>query len=373
VGIKESYLYSRNHVGFLRSQRPGVANEKQNDEAVEAKQPVIWFKPCDTRIPLMEIPAQLIPSEITKNLQELESTLFVSKIHSWKRKYPRGNYIGKLGQIGELATESEALLVSAGIYWEEFSEKVLNSLVPTPWSIPEEELQNREDLRGLRIFSIDPPTARDLDDALSCRAIGDGSFEVGVHIADVSFFVPPGGPLDDEAYNRATSVYLCQKVIPMLPRLLCEELCSLNAGVDRLAFSVFWVFDENANVISGPRFSRTIINSCAKLWYDHCQAVIEGQDWNDVSKVELAGGWSDSEVQADIRQLFKYSQIMRKRRYENGALSLSSIKLWFSLDEVGNPTNAGIYQLKDSNRMIEEVCFILYSLCCLLIWLSPNK
>jgi VacB/RNase II family 3'-5' exoribonuclease len=211
------------------------------------------------------------------------------------------------------------------------------------------------DLRGERIFSIDPPTARDLDDAVSCKPIGDEKFELGVHIADVSFFVVPDTPLDTEALNRATSVYLVQKVIPMLPRLLCEELCSLNPGVDRLAFSVFWTIDKDANIIGEPRFSRTIINSCAKLWYDHAQAVIEDRDWNLVSPVELSGKWTEEQVHTDIKNLYMLSQKLRERRYENGALSLNSIKLWFATDEVGNPTDSGIYEQKEANRLIEEV------------------
>jgi protein SSD1 len=213
----------------------------------------------------------------------------------------------------------------------------------------------RADLRKERIFSIDPPTARDLDDAVSIKALIDGTYELGVHIADVSYFVSPGTEVDAEAYNRATSVYLVQKVIPMLPRLLCEELCSLNPGVDRLAFSVFWNIDSDAKIIGEPRFTRSVINSCAKLWYDHAQAVIEDRDWNQVNPVTLTGDWTDDQVHEDIRLLHKLSLILRARRYEGGALTLNSIKLWFKLDEVGNPVNSGTYEQKDANRLIEEV------------------
>ena len=194
-----------------------------------------------------------------------------------------------------------------------------------------------------------------MDDAVSIKSLGDGIYELGVHIADVSYFVSPGTAVDEEAYRRATSVYLIQKVIPMLPRLLCEELCSLNAGVDRLAFSVFWKIDENANIIGEPKFIRSVINSCAKLWYDHAQAVIENRDWNEVHPVSLSGGWTQEEVHGDIKVLFALSQKLRSKRYESGALTLNSIKLWFKLDEVGNPINSGIYEQKEANRLIEEV------------------
>eukprot|EP01050_Picozoa_sp_SAG11_P011674 SAG11_NODE_1253_length_5385_cov_1.942679_5_plen_294_part_00 len=168
-----------------------------------------------------------------------------------------------------------------------------------PWRIDAAELARRRDLRGLRICSIDPPTARDLDDALHCLALEDGNYEVGVHIADVAHFIDPGCALDDSAAARATSVYLVQKVIPMLPRLLCEQLCSLNpgaprrstatrggsvgavaalnpfgacvrAGEERLAFSVIWTLDPSGNIIDSW-FGRTIINSCFKLHYGQAQ------------------------------------------------------------------------------------------------------
>ena len=152
-----------------------------------------------------------------------------------------------IGQIGDIEAETTALLRENDIPDEPFSDAVLDCL-PMPrgaergdawkWEIPPEELTARRDLRHLRICSIDPPTARDLDDALHCVRNADGTFEVGVHIADVSYFVRPGSALDEEACSRSTSVYLVQRVIPMLPRLLCEDLCSLNPGVPRLAFSV---------------------------------------------------------------------------------------------------------------------------------------
>jgi protein SSD1 len=220
------------------------------------------------------------------------------------------------------------------------------------------------DLRNDRIFSIDPPTARDLDDACSIKALADGNYELGVHIADVSYFVREGTKLDEEALERATSVYLVQKVIPMLPRLLCEELCSLNPNVERFAFSVHWTIDAEANIIGEPRFAKSIIRSCAKLSYDHAQAVIDGESWDKLPAFEIGNGVSASQLEDDIKLLFKFSKLMRKRRFDNGSLTLNSIKLWFKLDEVGNPIDSGTYLLKDANRLIEEVhCLSNYSTC----------
>ncbi len=130
--------------------------------------------------------------------------------------------------------------------------KINESLPQTPWQIPDEEFKYRRDLRNLCIFTIDPATARDLDDALHIIKLNaeDDLYEVGVHIADVSYFVPEDSPIDKCASERTTSVYLVQKVIPMLPRLLCEQLCSLNPAVDRLTFSVIWKIKSNGDVCS---------------------------------------------------------------------------------------------------------------------------
>ncbi|KAJ3311013.1 DIS3-like exonuclease 2 [Boothiomyces sp. JEL0838] len=347
VAIVSSELYSQTHVGVM------YLNKPQKDPVVDEDSKFVWFKPNDVRIPFILIPKQIVPSEFLKDPNSFSDKLVTCKIKHWSptNQYPTGEYTGILGQIGELPTESEALLVSAGVTWELFSDTVLDSLSVS--EIKKEEYEKRENLTKYRIFSIDPPTARDLDDALSCKELPDGNYEIGVHIADVSYFVDKNSPIDQEAYHRATSVYLTQKVIPMLPRVLCEELCSLNAGVDRLAFSVFWIFDPEGNIIGEPRFNRTIINSCAKLSYQHAQCVLENQDMNTVSKVEIIGH-EQKDVEKDILQLYKFSKILRQRRYDNGALTLNSIKLWFDLDDVGNPTDCGIYHLKDANRLIEE-------------------
>ena len=161
----------------------------------------------------------------------------------------------------------------------------------TGWTIPEEEVANRRDLRGYRIFSIDPATAKDLDDALHVTQLPDGRIELGVHIADVSYYVKPGNALDLEASMRATTVYLVQKSLPMLPRLLSENLCSLNPNEDRLAYSCIWYMDRKGNLTEDPPwYGRTVIRSCCKLDYGLAQAMIEGEvdasDADDVSKMQ---------------------------------------------------------------------------------------
>jgi protein SSD1 len=183
--------------------------------------------------------------------------------------------VEELGPIGDIEVETSALLKDCNFPTEEFNENVLKCVPPTPWrlakcaalcsstnnsmhSIPEHEFESRKDLRQLRIFTIDPPDAKDLDDALSLQQNEDGTYDVGVHIADVSFFVKPNTALDRDAKKRGTSVYLVQRCVPMLPPVLCEQLCSLVPGQERLAFTAIFTFTPDARIIR-KWFGRSVI------------------------------------------------------------------------------------------------------------------
>lgn len=209
-------------------------------------------------------------------------------------KLPWGTNVRFVGEAGVISTETQALLMQNGVDHGDFPPGVMRSLqnfLPekteevdsgvnirgSNWKIPEEEIAKRRDLRKERIFTIDPTTARDLDDALSVTPLADGTVEIGVHIADVTYFIRPDSDLDREARRRATTVYLVQKAIPMLPPLLCEELCSLNPQVDRLTYSCFWRMNVDGTLVDEPAwFGRTIIRSCCKLDYQTAQNMIEG-------------------------------------------------------------------------------------------------
>lgn len=216
-------------------------------------------------------------------------------------------------------------------------------------SIPQREFELRKDLRELRIFTIDPSTAKDLDDAVSVKANEDGTYDVGVHIADVSFFVKPNTALDRDARKRATSVYLVQRAVPMLPPALCEELCSLVPGQERLAFSVIFTMTKDAQV-QNKWFGRTIIKSSAKLAYEDAQNVIEGRSLGSVAPEHDAAG-----IEHDIKVLDSLAKQMRARRFEAGTLSLDSLKLSFKLDDQGLPIDCSQYQRADANDLIQEV------------------
>ncbi|XP_055429720.1 DIS3-like exonuclease 2 isoform X5 [Bubalus kerabau] len=201
------------------------------------------FSPSDHRVPRIYVPLKDCPQDFVTRPKDYANTLFICRIMDWKEdsNFALGQLAKSLGQAGEIEPETEGILTEYGVDFSDFSSEVLECLPQgLPWTIPPEEFSRRRDLRKDCIFTIDPSTARDLDDALSCKPLADGNFEVGVHIADVSYFVPEGSSLDKVAAERATSVYLVQKVVPMLPRLLCEELCSLNPMTDKLTFSVIW-------------------------------------------------------------------------------------------------------------------------------------
>ncbi|KAI9013738.1 hypothetical protein CLU79DRAFT_871287 [Phycomyces nitens] len=327
-------------------------DENHSNSKDKQKSHPFWFKPTDIRVPFMMISSRNAPAGLFKDENKFKDHIVAVELSEWPiySAFPFGRFSKDIGKIGELKTEAKAVMLDNRIKDSPFPSKILHSLPSTPWSIPAKEYEKRRDLREVRVFTIDPATAKDLDDALHVQPLEDGNIEVGVHIADVSFFLKTHTALDAEAFDRGTSTYLVDSVIPMLPSLLCEELCSLNPGVERLSFSVIWKMDLKGNILD-TWFGRTIIKSCAKLAYDDAQSVIDGKRLP--STVELTGQTADS-VEADIIHLYKLSKHMRSRRFENGALSMNSIRLSFNLDENGDPIGVWIYEIKESNRLIEE-------------------
>ncbi|KAG0226883.1 hypothetical protein BGW41_004060 [Actinomortierella wolfii] len=343
--------------GTLALQRPSGSSKKnerrrQDDDDSKGQPRIFWFKPTDKRVPLIAIPIDQAPPDFIHNHAAYAHKLFVASIKRWPLSslHPFGQLERELGDIGNVEIETEALLADNNVTTAAFGEKVEKCLPELPWSITEKEQSKREDLRNICTFTIDPVTAKDLDDAVSCTKLDDGNYEVGVHIADVSHFIKVGSALDREAKSRATTVYLVQKAIPMLPNVLCEDLCSLRANVDRLTFSVFWKMNDQAEILD-TRFTKSIIRSCAQLSYDDAQRVITNGNLDP--KVEVFGQPRDV-VEENIKIFFKLSQILRQRRFDNGALSINSIRLAFETDELQNPLDVSVYELKESNRLIEE-------------------
>ncbi|XP_047737406.1 uncharacterized protein LOC108673168 isoform X2 [Hyalella azteca] len=315
------------------------------------------FSPNDSRIPRMKIPMSQCPQDLIARRNDYAKRIHLAKITLWTDpKFAMGELISDIGRQGDISAESDAFLLQIGIDTSDFPAEVVAQLPGKEWTIPPEALQGRRDLRDECILTIDPPTARDLDDALSCEPLPNGHFRVGVHIADVSYFVPLDSELDKIAASRATSVYLIDKVISMLPRKLCEDLCSLNPDEDRLTFSVVWEMDPQGQIVS-CWFGRSIIRSCAKLSYEHAQKVIDYPEKTTWSHDELPvnARFSSAKVSAIINTLYKLSVEMRARRHHHGALRLDQRKLGFSLDPITKKPNA-VHNVEHlaSNAMIEE-------------------
>ncbi len=233
------------------------------------------------------------------------------------------------------------LLLEHDVPHSKFSEAVLDCLPKMPWSITNADEAARVDCRHLDICSVDPPGCTDIDDALHCRELDDGNLEVGVHIADVSHFVRPGTAIDKEAANRATTVYLTDRRIDMVPELLSSNLCSLRGGVERFAFSCVWKMTKEAEILS-TKFHKSIIKSRAAMTYEMAQNKIDDPNDNDVLAVSL-------------RHLLRLSKILKQRRTANGALVLASSEVRFDVDsETADPIDVQAKVVRETNSMVEE-------------------
>ncbi|EXB44351.1 DIS3-like exonuclease 2 [Morus notabilis] len=324
----------------------------------------IQLTPIDPRLPKMMVLVQGLPDCIKKRLENgdvtLEIELVAAKIDNWGEEspFPQACVSHTFGQGGELNSQLGAILFENAICSADFSPKSFSCLPNVPWEVPLEELQSRRDLRKLCIFTIDPSTATELDDALSIERLSNRDFRVGIHIADVSYFVLPDTELDKEAQMRSTSVYMSRKKLSMLPPLLSENIGSLNAGVDRLAFSMF--LDINlAGDVEDRWIGRTVIKSCCKLSYEHAQEIIDGpMDTGSLFSgnncPQLHGHFEWVDVVNSVKDLHELSKILRGKRFSNGALALESLKVVFRYDECGNPYDSMLSERKASNFLVEE-------------------
>ena len=333
----------------------------------------LTFVPVDAKLPKGRVSEYSVPRSIKSALESggkegAVDTFVRVKLRKWRRGDAKP-LVDILGVVGRGSIESDLDIMTKVIVAEhriesgDFSAEAEACLpridAGEHWSIPTDELERRADFRDKLVFSIDPPTARDLDDALSVEVLSDGDLNVGVHIADVSHFVLPNTALDAEARTRGTTTYLVHTIFPMLPRLLCENLCSLNPGVERLSFSVEWTMTKEG-VVKNVSFKRGVIKSAAKLSYIHVQNVIDAGTDVQAAKdaldgVEISGEQHKIEdIIESIEILHHAAKSMRKRRFQAGAVRLDQPKVGFELDEDQEPVNAAPYVIRDSNRLVEE-------------------
>jgi len=279
----------------------------------------------------------LIPKEGLKGAQNGQKV--VVKITEWPEhsKNPIGHVVEVLGQPGDNDVEMKSILAEFDFPWV-FPEKVEKEASKIERAVTPEEIRRRKDFRDVFTITIDPPDAKDFDDALSLRKLPNGNHEVGVHIADVSFYVKPGSLVDKEAFDRGTSVYLVDRTIPMLPEKLSNDLCSLKPYEDKLCYAAVFELDEGAN-IRQQWMGKTVINSSRRFNYEEVQQVIEtGQ----------------GEFSEEILILHTLATKLREDRFRKGSINFDSQEVKFVLDEKGKPLSVYIKEQKESNRLIED-------------------
>lgn len=264
----------------------------------------------------------------------------VIEITDWGKSQNK-NIWGKITTVMSEASENDiamqGILLSNGFELD-FPQEVLDQVKDIEPGVLEEEAAKRRDFRDIITFTIDPLTARDFDDALSYQELEDGKIEVGVHIADVTHYVPEGSPLDLEALNRSTSVYLVDRVLPMLPEKLSNDLCSLNPHEDRYTFTASFVFDSKMKIVD-KWFGRSVIHSDRRFTYEEAQDVIETGE-GDYAK--------------EILKLNEIALKLRKQKYKNGAISFESDEIKFELDDEGKPIGMYVKERKEAHLLIED-------------------
>lgn len=299
---------------------------------VTVEKRVAYFSPDNSRFPDMII-------ELDKIGKAKSGEKVIARITDWEdiSDLPRGEVVAVLGKPGENETEINAIMVEFGLPYK-FPKSVeqMAGLIAT--NITDEDRKGRRDLRGVTTFTIDPFDAKDFDDALSVRKLENDHWEIGVHIADVSHYLKPGNLLDEEALARATSVYLVDRVVPMLPEVLSNYACSLRPNEEKLTFSAIFQIDESG-IVHHEWFGRTIIHSNRRFTYEEVQEIIEGKD---------------GDYKTELLLLDRIAKKLREERLRNGSITFEKEEVKFHLDENGNPTGVYFKVMKDSNQLIED-------------------
>lgn len=263
----------------------------------------------------------------------------VVRITDWpeRARNPYGEVVDILGAAGENNTEINAIMAEYGLPYK-YPENVEKAANKISEEIPQEEIRNREDFRDATTFTIDPKDAKEFDDALSIRRLGNGTWEIGVHIADVTYYVKPNTVIEKEAEKRATSVYLVDRVVPMLPERLCNFICSLRPDEDKLAFSCIFEMNDKAEVLRS-RIARTVIRSNRRYAYEDAQAIIET---------------GEGDYKEEILKLNDLAQQLRANRFAGGSIDFDRHEVKFEIDETGRPLGVYFKVSKEANKLIEE-------------------
>lgn len=347
------YVARRNGAGALDGDRVMVAVARRSRdselegtiaEVVErSRKPYIGTAQLTTNSIFITPDSRRIGTDIRlerKRYPEVEDGDKIAvRVISWAEgeRLPEGELVERLGRAGENDTEMHAILAEFDLPYH-FEKEVTAAAERIAGEITAEEVAKRRDMRDVVTFTIDPADAKDFDDALSLRRIKEGVWEVGVHIADVTHYVTPGSVVDDEAVERATSVYLVDRTVPMLPERLCNDLCSLRPNEDKLSFSAVFTLNDDAEILD-EWFGRTVIHSDRRFAYEEAQVVIETG----------VGDYAE-----EITTLNRMAQILRKERFRKGAIAFERDEVRFRLDDKGRPIGVYTKVQKEANQLIEE-------------------
>lgn len=329
---------------IIAARRRGAEPEAEVVEIIEkAEQTFVGTIQVEKHYAFLSTDSKFLANDIliprTKLKGGKDGDKAVARITSWPegKKNPIGEIVDILGKTGENNAEIHAILAEYGLPYR-YPESVEKAAAKIEAGITDEVVASRLDMRNVTTFTIDPKDAKDFDDALSIRRLDNGNYEIGVHIADVTHYVTPDSIIDREAQKRATSVYLVDRVVPMLPEHLCNGICSLRPNEDKLSFSCIFEMDEEANIKSS-HIARTVTRSNRRFTYEEAQEIIET---------------GVGEYAQEILMLDHMAKIMRKHRYENGAIEFDRAEVRFEIDETGHPIDVYFKVSKDANKLIEE-------------------
>ncbi|MCW5514685.1 ribonuclease R [Muriicola sp. Z0-33] len=350
--IVEVAIYPRRKTKKLEGQIVNVLERKKSTFVgiVDLQKTFAFVRPTDFKM-YKDI---FVPIEKIGNAKEGEKV--VVRINEWpdKADSPIGEIVEILGMPGEHHTEIHSILAEYGLPYE-FPVEVSHFANKLDTSIKKEEIAKRRDMRETLTFTIDPKDAKDFDDALSFEVLPNGNYEIGIHIADVSHYLVPDTVLDDEAYSRATSVYLVDRVVPMLPEVLSNNACSLRPNEEKYTFSAVFEIDKNA-VVKNEWYGRTVINSDERFAYEEAQHIIETGEATIPENISIRGGAYQvaDEVKEATLNLNKLAQIMRSGRMSHGAISFDKVEVKFNLNEQNEPESVYFKEAKEANKLIEE-------------------
>lgn len=332
-------------VAIIGRRRDGRIEGEVVETLEEGKRTFVGRIEVSEKYAFVIIDSRTMPADIFVPLRSLNGAQngqkVIVRIVEWPEtaKNPTGEVIDVLGNSGDNNTEMHAILAEFDLPYH-FPEELEKAADKIKAGITKAEIKRRKDMRGVTTFTIDPADAKDFDDALSIRQLSNGHWEVGVHIADVTHYVHPGDAIDAEAVNRATSVYLVDRTVPMLPEKLSNDLCSLRPNEEKLTFSAIFELDDEANVID-EWFGRAVILSDRRFTYEEAQNVIEGKD-------------TDNPLKDAVLTLDRLAKKLRAERFRHGSIGFERDEAKFVLDEHGKPLSVYFKEIKDSNQLIEE-------------------